>query len=301
MSRNLPRTIFAASSCLAIFVTPAILPLAIATAQTELVATQETASLLGGGRAQGAVIWSHGRSLQTECARAPTPDYVEAFRAAAWDTFRLNRPRSADTLIDSGAALANAADALRQRGYRRVVLAGQSFGAFLSLIAAGRSDAVDVVIGIAPAAYGSLYSNPAGYGLNAARLYDLLGAVPRARVALFFFEDDVFDPGGRAPVADQILAAHGLAHLVIDRPAGLPTHWAGAGPAFAARYARCLVAFAGEKMAGITLACPDSTASAQAPAASGPTRPTSDLGIPRSVVDLQVGRWIDVGGASRRR
>jgi hypothetical protein len=88
---------------------------------------------------------------------------------------------------------------------------------------------------------------------------------------------------------------------VIDRPAGLPTHWAGAGPAFAARYARCLVAFAGEKMAGITLACPDSTASAQAPAASRPTRPTSDLGIPRSVVDLQVGRWIDVGGADRRR
>jgi hypothetical protein len=54
-------------------------------------------------------------------------------------------------------------------------------------------------------------------------------------------------------------------------------------------------------MAGVALACPDSTASAQAPAASGPSRPTSDLEIPRSVVDLQIGRWIDVGGAGKRR
>jgi pimeloyl-ACP methyl ester carboxylesterase len=248
-----------------------------AAAQTELLPAQEAASLLGGARAEGAVIWSHGRSLQTECARAPTPDYVEAFRVASWDIFRLNRPRSADNLPDSSAALANAADALRQRGYRRVVLAGQSFGAFLSLIAAGRSDAVEAVIGIAPAAYGSLYSNPAGYKLNATRLFDLLGAVRRARVALFFFEDDVFDPGGRGPVADQILAAHGLAHLVIDRPAGLSTHWAGAGPAFAAEYARCLVAFAGGRTAGGTLTCADLAAGARARAASGSSRPTPNL------------------------
>jgi hypothetical protein len=287
---------------LAVVVAAAAQSLDTAAAQTELVPAQEAASLLGGARAQGAVIWSHGRSLQAECARAPTPGYVEAFRAAAWDTFRLNRPRSTDTLLDSGAALANAADTLRQRGYRRVVLAGQSFGAFLSLIAAGRSDAVDVVIGTAPAAYGSLYSNPAGYSLNATRLYDLLGVVRRARVALFFFEDDGFDPGGRAPVADQILAAHGLAHLVIDRPTGLSTHWAGAGPAFAAEYARCLVAFADEKMAGIALTCADLTAGAQVRAASGSSRPIPDPESTwRSVVDLQVGRRVDVGGADRRR
>jgi pimeloyl-ACP methyl ester carboxylesterase len=297
MLLRLPTTVL----LLAALVATAAQSLDTAAAQTELVPAQEAASLLGGERALGAVIWSHGRSLQTECARAATPGYVEAFRAAAWDTFRLNRPRSGDTLSDSGAALANAADALRQRGYRRVVLAGQSFGAFLSLIAAGRSDAVDAVIGTAPAAYGSVYSNPAGYSLNATGLYDLLGAVRRARVALFFFEDDAFDPGGRGPVADQILAAHGLAHLVIDRPAGLSTHWAGAGPAFAAEYARCLVAFAGAKMAGITLTCGGLTSGAEATTALGSSRATPGPETSRSVVDLQARRWVHVSGADRRR
>jgi hypothetical protein len=89
---------------------------------------------------------------------------------------------------------------LKHKGYRRVVLAGQSFGAFISLSAAGRSDAVDVAIGTAPAAYGSARSNPTGYTLNATRLYDLLGNVRRE----LFFEGDVFDPGGRGPIADQI-------------------------------------------------------------------------------------------------
>jgi len=56
---------------------------------------------------------------------------------------------------------------LKHRGYRRVVLAGQSFGAFISLIAAGHSGAVDTVIGTAPAAYGSAQSDPTGYPLNA--------------------------------------------------------------------------------------------------------------------------------------
>jgi pimeloyl-ACP methyl ester carboxylesterase len=239
-----------------------------AAAHAELVPAQDTASLLGGGRAQGAVIWSHGRSLQKECDLAPTPDYIGAFRAAGWDTFRLNRPSIVDTLQDSAAALAGAAEALKHRGYRRVVLAGQSFGAFISLIAAGHSDAIDTVIGTAPAAYGSAQSNPTGYALNASRLYDLLGAVRRGRVALFFFEGDIFDPGGRGPIADQILAAHALAHLVVDRPAGLSTHWGAAGAAFAAQFGPCLVAFAAGDLARGNLDCGSLEAVAQLAAPS---------------------------------
>jgi hypothetical protein len=93
------------------------------------------------------------------------------------------------------------------------------------------------------------------YTLNATRLYDLLGAVRRAGVALFFFKGDIFDPGGRGPIADQILAAHGLGHLVVDRPAGLRTHWAGVGAAFAEEFAPCLVAFAADDVARGTLDC----------------------------------------------
>jgi pimeloyl-ACP methyl ester carboxylesterase len=276
-------------------VAAAILPLEPAAAQTQLVPAQDNASLLGGDQAQGAVIWSHGRSLQKECSLVPTPDYIGVFRAAGWDTFRLNRPSIADTLSASAVALAGEAEALKHRGYRRVVLAGQSFGAFISLIAAGGSDAVDAVIGTAPAAYGSAQSNPVGYGLNATRLYDLLGSVRRARVALFFFEGDIFDPGGRAPIADKILAAHALAHLVVDRPAGLPTHWAGIGPAFATQFAACLVAFAADDVASGTLDCRKLRAAAQRPTLPALSRLTSyPPGNSVSVVDLQIGRREDI-------
>jgi pimeloyl-ACP methyl ester carboxylesterase len=246
-------------------VTAAAFPVEAAAAQDQLVPAQDEAILLGAARAQGAVIWSHGRSLQKECSLVPTPDYISAFRAAGWDTFRLNRPSIIDTLPDSAATLAREAEGLKHRGYRRVVLAGQSFGGFISLIAAGRSDAVDAVIATAPAAYGNAQSNPFGYGLNATRLYDLLGAVRHARVALFFFDGDIFDPGGRAPIADEILRMRGLTHLVVDRPAGLPTHWASIGPAFASQYGPCLVAFAVGGPGSGALTCRDLEAAAERP------------------------------------
>jgi pimeloyl-ACP methyl ester carboxylesterase len=264
----LPRpscTLSVAFLSVAAIVTALGLMLEAASAQDQLVPAQDEASLLGGERAQGAVIWSHGRSLQKECSLVPTPDYISAFRAAGWDTFRLNRPSIIDTLPDSAAALAGEAEGLKHRGYRRVVLAGQSFGAFISLIAAGRSDAVDGVIATAPAAYGSVQSNPFGYGLNATRLYDLLGAVRHARVALFFFDGDIFDPGGRAPIADEILRTRGLAHLVVDRPAGLPTHWASINPDFASQFGSCLVAFAAGGPGSGALNCRDLEAAAQRP------------------------------------
>jgi pimeloyl-ACP methyl ester carboxylesterase len=260
-----PRTLLVPFLYMAVVIAAGALPIETAAAQVQLVPAQDVASLLGGGRAQGAVIWSHGRSLQKECSLVPTPDYIGAFRAAGWDTFRVNRPSITDTLSESASALTGEVEALKRRGYRRVVLAGQSFGAFISLIAAGRSDAVDAVIGTAPAAYGSSQSNPAGYGLNASRLYDLLGAVPHARVPLFFFEGDIFDPGGRAPIADEILRARGLAHLIVDRPAGLATHWASISTAFAAQFAHCLVSFAAAGAARGALECHGPIAEAQRP------------------------------------
>jgi pimeloyl-ACP methyl ester carboxylesterase len=261
-----PCTVCVAFICMATAVVIAsAFPVEAAAAQDQLVPAQDEASLLGAARAQGAVIWSHGRSLQKECSLVPTPDYISAFRAAGWDIFRLNRPSIIDTLPDSAATLAREAEGLKYKGYRRVALAGQSFGGFISLIAAGRSDAVDAVIATAPAAYGSAQSNPFGYGLNATRLYDLLGAVRHARVALFFFDGDIFDPGGRAPIADEILRTRGLAHLVIDRPAGLPTHWASISPAFAAQFGPCLVAFAAGGPGSGALNCRDLEAAAQRP------------------------------------
>src|SRR4051794_24976604 len=126
----------------------------MAQARMWLAAADPAQQARGPEAARGAVIWSHGRSVDVEDSEAPSPPYLAALRDAGWDVFRFNRLRSSDTLTQSAAGLGAQAGALKARGYRQVVLAGQSFGAFLSLMAADESDAVDAVVATAPAAFG---------------------------------------------------------------------------------------------------------------------------------------------------
>jgi dienelactone hydrolase len=194
----------------------------------------------GPERAKGAVIWSHGRSVTSEDSLSPTPDYVAILRAAGWDAYRFNRMRDGDTLQASSKALADQVSQLKARGYRRVVLAGQSFGAFLSLIAADENQDVHAVIATAPAAYGSFSEFYDTWQQNATRLYPLLEKIRAARVMLFFFHGDDFDPGGRGARSEEILAAHSVDHLVIDQPANLTSHWAASSSLFVRRFGGCI-------------------------------------------------------------
>src|SRR5260370_40781229 len=104
-----------------------------------------------------------------------------------WDTFRFDRKRAGDTLAASAQGLAEQVHQLRQQGYRKVALAGQSFGAFLSLMAADASDEVDAVIATAPAAYGSFSDFYGSCRTNATDLYPLLAQARPPRVTGFHF------------------------------------------------------------------------------------------------------------------
>ena len=224
------------------------------TAQAELVIDTGGHALLGPKQAAGAVIWSHGRSLTREDSTAATPSYIDALRQQRWDAFRFNRLRAVDDLERSPAGLAKAARQLKHQGYRQVVLAGQSFGAFISLLAAGRSDDIDAVIATAPAAYAPW---GAWRQFNALKLYSTLDQIRHARVMMFFFRNDEFDPGGRAARSEAILDERDLPHLIVDRPAGLglATHWAAGTDQFAVTYSDCITAFASDDTAQGSLNC----------------------------------------------
>ncbi|HJU20367.1 MAG TPA: alpha/beta fold hydrolase [Stellaceae bacterium] len=186
------------------------------------------------------VVWSHGRSISYEDYKSPNPPYLEALRQAGWDVLRFDRLRDQDTLGESSRRLAFDADRLKKEGYRRVVLAGQSFGAFLSLMAADRSNGVDAVVATAPAAFGSFDEFYDSWRLNATRLYPILEKVKRARVMLFYFHDDDFDPGGRGARSRTILQQRGLPFAVIDQPQFLTGHWASGTGLFMRRFAGCI-------------------------------------------------------------
>ena len=196
--------------------------------------------LLGAERATGVVVWSHGRSMTVEDAEAATPPFLRILRESGWDILRFDRPRDGDTLTDSTRRLIDQVAGLKHKGYHRIVLAGQSFGAFLALMAADASDDVDAVVATAPAAFGSFDEFYGSWRLNAIRLYPLLEQVRRARVMLFYFHGDDFDPGGRGERSRAILSEHGLGFAVVDQPAFLVGHWASSTGLFLRRFGGCI-------------------------------------------------------------
>src|SRR5215471_18733212 len=60
--------------CTTAVIAAAALSLEMSAAQAQLVPAQDAASLVGAKLAQGAVIWSHGRSLEQEASLDPTPE-----------------------------------------------------------------------------------------------------------------------------------------------------------------------------------------------------------------------------------
>src|SRR5881227_3017830 len=180
----------------------------------------------GPGKAKGVVVWSHGRSINAEDSQSPSPAYLSVLREDGWDVMRFDRLSRGDTLSDSTKRLVDYTAQLKHDGYQQVILSGQSFGAFLSLMAADSSSDVDGVIATAPAAYGSFDDFYDSWRLNATRLYPLLERVKRARVMVFYFHGDDFDPGGRGERSRAILSQRGLGYSIVDQPAYLSGHWA---------------------------------------------------------------------------
>ncbi len=253
-----------------------------ATAQSWLAPAYPSAAPIGPARAKGAVVWSHGRSVDSEDSEAPTPAYMALLREDGWDTFRFDRMRNGDTLAKSSAGLTKIAAQLKAEGYHRVALAGQSFGGFLALMAADASDQVDDVIATAPAAYGSFSDYYGSWLNNATKLYPLLQQVRSARVMVFFFHGDDFDPGGRGERSREILNERHIANVVIDQPPQLTSHWAATTPLFTKRFGGCIEGFLDAAMLADDARCDHDAlwaGSEPEPAAAplqGPARPAGN-------------------------
>lgn len=211
-----------------------------------------------GVRAQGAVIWNAGYDKDNPKPERPAPSLALYFAESGWDVFTLHRKLIADSAAVETAALLRAIDQVRRNGYGRIVLMGQSAGAWLSIIAAAERRDIDSVIALAPACCGRRSTGDSWLN-NRDRLYPLLQQTHAAKVVLAFFSGDDYDPGGRGPASDEILKKLGVPHFIIDRPAypGLADHGAGQSVNFSRRFGTCIYAFV---QSGKTPRCDDDRA-----------------------------------------
>ncbi|HEY4252438.1 MAG TPA: alpha/beta hydrolase [Roseomonas sp.] len=198
----------------------------------------------GPRRAVGVVVWGHGYNGRTHDNRtSAAPGFLSVLNDAGWDILRYDRDPADDELQASLARLVAALPLLRQAGYARVVIGGQSRGGWQALLAAGeRPDAVDAVIATAPAAHGEA---PSRTGSAIEDFGRILAGLPRGRlrVGVVLFDDDRYDPDvNRRSAAVEATAETRLAPTLLLRPsAPLRGHEGVAEAGFTTRYAGCLL------------------------------------------------------------
>jgi pimeloyl-ACP methyl ester carboxylesterase len=217
-----------------------VLPPQLAQAEEQFVPAFD---LHGPQTAKGVVIWSHGLAswMQIDAALSKSPEYLTLLHDNGWDIIRYQRTwPSASDLERNAKHLAAEVDALKAQRYANVVLAGQSAGAMISLMAAGKTTNVHAVIALAPACCG-VDRQSSQFNRNADMLVAAEDDIHSCRVMVAFWLNDPYDPDGRGRVAERTFAEHDVPHLVLDHPAGTDGHKWGNGKFFVDRFGKCLL------------------------------------------------------------
>ncbi|NMJ40985.1 alpha/beta hydrolase [Roseomonas sp. JC162] len=151
----------------------------------------------GPAAAAGVVLWSHGYGGPAADRRGTSvPGSIAMLNDAGWDVFRFDRDPAEDTLATTLTAMLRALPLLREAGYGRIVLAGQSRGGWQSIMAAAeRPDLIHAVLAFAPGSHGEA-ARPNNLPAALEDFRRILAALPAEgpRVAVALFEKDPFDP-----------------------------------------------------------------------------------------------------------
>jgi len=202
----------------------------------------------GPERAHGLIIWNHGISGTTQSWKAPAPPVLRLQQFRGWDVIMLKRHHLAETmaggpLYRTAQRTLQEAAARRKQGYKKIVLAGQSFGGYVSLEAADSTDDIDAVVALAP---GVRFAD-ASSSLDPSITDRILKRVKVGRLMLLFPKDDsLFGNVVRGEGAQAILSRRSLPYLLLDETSGISGHGGGHTGRFALRYGLCLSSFLSE-------------------------------------------------------
>jgi pimeloyl-ACP methyl ester carboxylesterase len=224
----------------------------------------------GPAQATGMVLWSHGVSGDNEQYRNPPPPIVRRLATTGWDVIKINRNNlhergwtsSGVRHRDDAIERVNAAKA---RGYKKVILAGQSYGGAISLEANAKAQGIDGVLALSPGHGSDASSGATGYGdryRNLNRyLLDALSGQKAGRVVVLIAPNDRLHPdrslsSGFGAQMRAALAASGRPFAVFDETGPIHGHGAGTTNQFSAWFGTCLVKFldpAQQAVAGETI------------------------------------------------
>lgn len=200
----------------------------------------------GPGAARGVIVWGHGYGGPDRDNRnRPIPGLVAVLNDAGWDVLRFDRHPGDDALTASLPRLIAGLPALREAGYRQVILAGQSRGGWQAIMAAADQPAlVQAVIATAPAAHGEAH-RPNNHAVALDDFRRLLGGLPaempRLLVGLFDGDDYDPDPERRAARLEEVARERGAPTLALWPQQGIRGHHGAYDWRFTRFYGGCVV------------------------------------------------------------
>lgn len=200
----------------------------------------------GAAAARGVVIWGHGYAgPDRDLRRTPTPGFLGILNDAGWDILRFDRHPGDDSLYAALPRLLAGLPAVREAGYRQIILGGQSRGGWQAMLAAAQVPGqVAAVIATAPAAHGEAeHGNTLAAGLEDFRR--LLAGLPNAgpRLAVALFDGDGFDPAPaeRAAMLDALAGTRAAPTLVLWPDQDIRGHNGAGDWRFPRRFGACLL------------------------------------------------------------
>ena len=199
----------------------------------------------GPDKALGIVIWNHGISGSTQSWMAPAPPVFRLIQARGWDVVMLKRHHLAETapgstLYRTVQRTLEEAAAARKQGYRKVALAGQSFGGYVTLEAIDTAPDIDAAVAFAP----GVRSSSAAGALDPSITDRLLQSAKVGRLALVFPKhDSLFNYLERGENAQAVLSRRSVPYLLVDETGGISGHGGAVTGRFALKYGLCLADF----------------------------------------------------------
>jgi len=196
-------------------------------------------SNVGPAQAKGLIVYSHGYTSGLDHTKSPTQPYVNSWAKQGYDAYRFDRRYIIDPLVDAN-SLIDAVGRARALGYKRIILTGQSAGAWESIIAASRGVQADAVIAMSPAWHGKVVGQKDLSRTKSEWGVYVDGIRPGARYFIAKFLNDEYDVGGTLEATKPVFAQRGVDAVLLNYPPGFDGHHAADKDKFYKTFGACM-------------------------------------------------------------
>jgi hypothetical protein len=209
----------------------------------------------GPSTSKGLVYYVRGFYGKSPDTFRPAPYVLKTLSEAGWDVICAKVPQDVtspgyDVVANGAAFLRQRLKELKDKGYKRVILAGHSWGGWASLLAAQASEfAGDALLLSTPNTFGQRTSPFSGgpnpnFRMTATQFGPALNPI-KVPTLLILPDDDIWDPdpAARGRIAEKHFADAKVPHLILAKPPGFTGHNSAALPVFDYAYGGCIQSF----------------------------------------------------------